>query len=539
MADVFISYAHTTAKQAQGAASALRALGYSVWLDDDLASDRPYTHAIEEQLVSAKAALVIWSADAAKSEWVLSEANRAREDRKLVQLAVDKARLPMPFDQVQCADLAGWSGEGEHANWRKVAASIGELVGAPSGLGAVPVPPMPLPSKPSIAVLPFANLSNDPDQDYFADGMMEEVVAALTRFKSLFVIASGSTLSFKGRVVSPKEVARQLGVRYVLEGSVRRAGDHVRIAVKLIDPTDGSQVWAERFDGTLDDVFALQDKVALSVAGTIEPTIRAAEIRRVSKRPTENMNSYDLVLRAAPLRNTWKAAENLEALELLDQAIALDAGYAAALASAAVCHSMLAAFFSSKDRQWRLEQSQALAARALQADPDDAEVLSLIALALANVRRDLEGPIAIIDRALALNPGSSLAWYTSGTLRAKIGEPELSIEHLETSMRLDPLSVIRFGQLAWLGVDRFEQGRLADAVPLLRQSIELMPPFPIARAVLLACLGHLGETVAVREAVAHQADDPWDAARAMASSFRRVEEQTLLLDGIALAAGMV
>ncbi len=387
--------------------------------------------------------------------------------------------------------------------------------------------------------MPFANLSNDPDQDYFADGMMEEVVAALTRFKSLFVIASGSTLSFRGKAVTPQEVARQLGVRYVLEGSVRKAGDRVRIAVRLIDAADGSQVWAERFDDILEDIFALQDKVALSVAGVIEPTIRAAEVRRVSKRPTGNMNSYDLVLRALPLRNTWKSPEMLEALELLDQAIALDPGYAAALAAAANCHAIHAVYFPSEDRQWRLEQSQVLAARALQEAPDDVDVLSVIAFTLANGRRDLEGPIAIIDRALALNPGSSFAWYASGALRAMIGEPELSAEHVETSMRLDPLSFIRFGQLAWLGVDRFEQGRFVDAVPLLRQSIELMPNFPISRAVLLACLGHLGEKVAVREAVAHQADDPCDTARAWAMAFRRVQEQTLFLDGIALAAGMV
>src|SRR3974390_1194279 len=182
MADVFISYAHTTGRQAQAAAAALREAGYSVWLDDDLAAHRSFTQAIEEQLVAAKAALVIWSADAARSEWVLSEANRAREAHKLVQLRVDGARLPMPFDQIQCADLGGWTGEGKHPAWGKVIGSVAELVkdgakpdGGPT-LVAVPPAAPPLPDKPSIAVMPFANLSGDAEQGYFADGMVVEIV---------------------------------------------------------------------------------------------------------------------------------------------------------------------------------------------------------------------------------------------------------------------------------------------------------------------------------------------------------------------------
>src|SRR6516162_7251350 len=166
MADVFISYAHTTGRQAQAAAAALRVAGYSVWLDDDLAVHREFTQAIEEQLTAAKAALVIWSADAARSAWVLSEANRAREDRKLVQLVIDKTRLPMPFDQVQCADLAGWTGEGEHPSWRRVIASIGELVGAKGPSLAHTAPPAAV--EPLLAVLPFDDLSGDPEMDYFS-----------------------------------------------------------------------------------------------------------------------------------------------------------------------------------------------------------------------------------------------------------------------------------------------------------------------------------------------------------------------------------
>jgi adenylate cyclase len=295
MADVFISYARATgAGQAQQVVRGLRGLGYSVWIDDELPAHRAYSGVIAEQIAAAKAAVVIWSAEAAQSEWVLSEANRAREAHKLVQVAMDAAPLPMPFDAIHCVDLAGWDGEADAPGWRKVVASVSDLVaGAPASAaaGAAPPPspvslpppaspplPTPLsqPDKPSIGVMPFANLSGDPEQEYFADGMVEEIVGALSRYRSIFVIGSGSTFSFKGTGATPREVGRQLGVRYVLEGSVRKAGARVRIAVKLTDAADGVQIWADRFEDTLDDLFALQDKVALAVAGVLEPTVREA-----------------------------------------------------------------------------------------------------------------------------------------------------------------------------------------------------------------------------------------------------------------------
>lgn len=229
MADIFISYARSTEPQAKQIAEALRDLGYGVWRDDELPAHRAYNEVIEERLKAAGAVVVIWSADAVKSQWVRSEADRAREDGKLVQLTLDGARLPMPFDQIQCADLSGWNGDTAAAGWRKVVAGIGDLLVDAKNEPAILTPP--LPTKPSIAVLPFANLSGDPEQEYFADGMVVEIVASLSRVRSIFVIASGSGLSFKGKGLSPQEAARRLGVRYVLEGSVRKAGNRVRITV--------------------------------------------------------------------------------------------------------------------------------------------------------------------------------------------------------------------------------------------------------------------------------------------------------------------
>ena len=197
--------------------------------------------------------------------------------------------------------------------------------------------------------MPFANLSGDPEQDYFADGMVEEIVGALSRYRSIFVIGSGSTLTFKGKSVTPQDVGRLLGVRYVLEGSVRKSGGRVRIAVNLIDASDGAQFWADRFEDKLDDVFELQDRVALGVAGKIEPTVQQAEIRRVSRLPTENMSSYDLYLRALPLYQTFTPAETLKARDLLERAIALDPDFGPALAAAAACQNVLVNFGWSDD----------------------------------------------------------------------------------------------------------------------------------------------------------------------------------------------
>src|SRR5215469_13380102 len=250
MADVFISYAHTTGKQAQAAATALRAAGYSVWLDDDLAAHRTFTQAIEEQLIAAKAALVIWSADAAQSEWVLSEANRAREERKLVQLVIDKTRLPMPFDQVQCADLSGWTGQGEHPNWRRVTASIRELVegrgGSAPATRIAPLAREPAGVEPLLAVLAFDNLSGDPEMAYFSDGVSEEVQDTLARGAELKVIGRTSAFQLRGIDKTVRKAAAELKATHVLDGSVRRSGQRVRISAQLIDCADETTLWSNR-----------------------------------------------------------------------------------------------------------------------------------------------------------------------------------------------------------------------------------------------------------------------------------------------------
>ncbi len=390
-------------------------------------------------------------------------------------------------------------------------------------------------SKPSVAVMPFANLSGDPEQAYFADGMVEEIVNALSRFRSIFVVSGGQMRSLTSKVVSPRETARHLGVRYVLEGSVRRAGDRVRVAVKLTDATDGAQVWADRFEDTLEDVFALQDQVALSVAGKIEPAVQAAEIRRASARPTENLGSYELYLRAWALERTFVKANVVEALGLLDRAIALDPDFAPALTLAAICHRAIINFRWSDDPQSHRRRGIELAHRALKNVGDDATVIAQVTSVLAYLERNQAVVLDLLGRAIALNPGSSTVWFYSGVFRLQGGQTELGMEHLETAMRLNPMGPNRANLMGFMGMGRFQQGRFSEAVPLLREQVQ-QTDSPRGYAFLAASLGHLGQVEEAKGALARYRALSPQPIEVFASTFMDDPIHIgLFLDGIALA----
>jgi TolB-like protein len=532
MTDIFISYARGTADQAHRVAEALRALGYGVWRDDELPAHRAYAEVIEERLKAAKAVVVIWSAEAAKSEWVRSEADRARGDRKLVQLSVDGAQLPMPFDQIQCADMAGWVGDTQAPGWRKVVASLGEIVGAVP-MPVFEAPTFALPSKPSIAVMPFANLSGDPEQEYFADGTVVEITNALTRFRSLFVIAGSSTLTFKSKNVAAQDAARQLGVRYVLEGSVRKGGERVRIAVQLIDATDGTQIWAHRFDDTLEDIFELQDRIALSVAGKVEPSIISAEYDRVTAGAARHTGCHDLYLRAA---TSW-VQDGPKALELLERAIELDPFFAPALALAAhLCRNFHLVEGFVEDRSGYREKAIKLAHQALAIAGSDAIVLANVAVVLGPLEGDLDAALTLVDRAISLNPGSADVWIYSAELRVLADDPR-AVEDAETSLRLDPLSPIRGVQLFHLASALFSQRRFADTLSPLREIAQTGHAVltPWVEMMMAASCGHLGHREAARDAImrARVLKSDLDLRTDVPMGLGTVGQQ-LLRDGLAL-----
>jgi TolB-like protein/tetratricopeptide (TPR) repeat protein len=304
--------------------------------------------------------------------------------------------------------------------------------------GAAVKPPPPLPDKPSVAVLPFQNLSNDPEQDYFADGVVEEITMALSRLRWLFVIASNSSFTYKGRPTDVKQIGRELGVRYVLEGSVRKAGGRVRIAGRLIDVATGAHLWADRFDGSVEDIFDLQDQVTARVVGAIAPRLEKAEIERAKRKPTDSLDAYDYYLRGMAGLHLWTKTGNEEALTMFGRAIELDRSFAAAYAMAARCYAQRRGRGWAVDAQREAAEAQRLAQRAAELGGDDAVALATSGFVLAYIAGDLDNGVALIDRALQLNPNLAFAWLYSGFVRVWRGEPEIALDHLRRAMRLSP-----------------------------------------------------------------------------------------------------
>ena len=361
-------------------------------------------------------------------------------------------------------------------------------IGSETALTAIPVggSSLPLPDKPSIVVLPFQNMSGDPEQEYFADGMVEEIITALSRIKWLFVIARNSSFTYKGQTVDVKQVGRELGVRYVLEGSVRKAGGRVRITAQLIDALTGTHLWADRFDGSLEDVFDLQDRVASNVAGIIEPTLRSAEIRRSAQSPTHDLAAYDFYLRALSNRAAYDKDHTISALCLLGQAIKRDPQYGPALALAAECHHFLVAnSWAGNEETSRLEGLN-LARFAIQVAEDDPNVLGNAAYVLGFFGENIDAALALMDRSLALKPSFAEGWYSSGVLRNFAGQPDLAITHLETSLRLNPRDR-KARHLTGIGVAHFFSRRFGDAAASLVVSVEAIPGWVVTYRLLAAC----------------------------------------------------
>jgi len=390
-------------------------------------------------------------------------------------------------------------------------------------------------TEPSLAVLPFQNLGGDPEQAYFADGMMEEITTALSRIRSIFVIASASTQQYKGKAASPQSVGRDLGVRYILEGSVRRAGNRVRIAVKLTDATDGSQLWAQHYEDTLDDVFALQDRVALSVAGVIEPTVQDVEIRRAARRPTSNTDAYDIYLKAVALVDAYEKDAMFEAVRLIEHALALDPNYARALSVAGYAHGQIVVSNWTDDLASHRKLALDYAGRAVRLAPEDADSLSWNATTYMALDADYPLAQILLDRSLALNPGSYIAWMMSAWLRAAEGDPDTAVEHMQTSMRLNPSSSDRGHQLSGMALARFGQRRFDEAVRLLKEAIPLQPSVSFNLALLAACHGHLGDAKSAAGALEHYGRVSTIEPDKRVSLFRRPDLRTLYLEGIALA----
>jgi adenylate cyclase len=392
-----------------------------------------------------------------------------------------------------------------------------------------------LPEKPSIAVLPFDNLSGDPEQGYFADGMVEEIITALSRIHWLFVIARNSSFTYKGRTVDIKQVGRELGVSYVLEGSIRKAGNRVRITAQLLDATTAAHLWADHFDGTLEDIFQLQDNVASSVAGVIEPTLQAAEHRRSVQRPTDDLTAYDLFLQARVALYSVTREGTRRALELAERALERDPNYGSALAVATRCHCNIYACGWTSDLEATQKRGIEFSRRALRIAGNDPFIIANAAVGLALFGEDIAMTIALVDHSLRLNPNFARGWHLSGQLRLWAGQYDLAIEHIETSIRLSPRES-RMGNYLNIGISHFFARRTEKAAEVLGQSLQENSEWPPTIRFMASCLAHLGRLKEAQKLMKRlQAITP--VVIPNAEHWRISEDREYYLHGLRLAVG--
>lgn len=472
MADVFISYARETAPAAKAAAEVIQGAGHSVWMDDRIPAHREYADVISERLDGAKAVLVIWSDAAARSHWVRSEANRARESRKLVQVRIDRTRLPMPFDQIQCVDLPDWSGDTTGPAWKVVLDSIDALAG--NGEGPEPVVASePVKPSPSLAVLPFKDLSVDRDQGYFCEGVAEEILVSLARLPGLRV---ASPAAVQGTSESPREVARTLGVTSLLEGSVRKASDRARISVRLVEAASGFTLWAESFDRELGDIFALQEEIARAAVAALGVKLLPRDGQAMALGGSADAEAYDLYLRARALVRRELETERRRAAELFREAIRRDPGFALAYAGLA---DVLVEMARLRPDDWAKAAAEAVSAaeKAVALSPDLAEAHLALGAAL-RLNHDPRAA-AEYERALDLNPYDANLHYRFAKFLVIEGEKRRAIEHYECAFALAPddyrYAVYTLQEYQALGDRDGERRALERAWPAIEQHLKLNP----------------------------------------------------------------
>lgn len=459
--EIFISYARSSEPHALRIAEILQGQGYSVWWDEELPAHRAYSEVIEERLKSSRAVLVIWSADAARSEWVRAEADVARQMRKLVQLSIDGALPPMPFNQIQCPTLSTWNGEPGARAWRTIETSLAELVrGEGSSKPPVTVTTARTPVEPSVCVLPFSNMSGDPEQEYFSDGITEDLITDLSKISALGVVARNTSFTYKGQPVEARSLGRDLMVSHIVEGSVRKSGNRLRITAQLIDASSGHHVWAERYDREFADVFDIQDEISHAICDALKLKLLPAEKKAIEQRGTENAEAYNLYLMA---RQHWAAGS---------------------------------------DGDWDRESLIIrICERAIDIDPHYANPWALMAIAQTHIRfrqgrKEVDG-LPSAERAMELNPHLAEAHVIKAWYLLEQEKPDEANAEIATALQLDPESweVNRIaGKVLYL------QGRFEEAAACYEKAVGLMDADYSASGMLETCYRGLGDTEGLKRA---------------------------------------
>ncbi|WP_199556018.1 TIR domain-containing protein [Sandaracinobacteroides hominis] len=475
MADIFISYARSTEAEARQISAALRALGYSVWRDDELPAHRAFAEVIEERLRAARAVLVIWSPDALKSQWVRAEANFAREAGKLVQLRLVPLVPPIPFSEIQCADMAGWDGEADNVGWRKVLASIAELTG-PVSPGQPGEETRRMPTEPLLAVLAFDNLSHDPEMAYFSDGISEEILHTVSRSKGMRVIGKSSSFQFRGTEKSARRIVDELGATHMLDGSVRRAGDRVRITAQLVDTDSQMTLWSERYDRSLTDIFELQDEIAAAIAAQLD-----AHFTPGPKMGAIDPAAYDLFLQARAIyAQDSTIQDRVHCVQLLEQTVALAPDFATAWGQLAMFRGF--SLPKSSDADGALIRPVALseAQRALALDPECGPAFTALAL-LTPAFQDHAERVRLAERGFSLTTNdSSVAHIHVGALMSvgRNGEACRIFDEIAANEPASPYS------RAIRAFFHHSAGHLEKAHEMAEGAVRDFPDSPYARFML-------------------------------------------------------
>lgn len=441
-----------------------------------------------DDLISA-----VWAGRIVSESTLASHINAVRkavgdsgEQQRVIRTVARKGfRFAADVREVKSLDGAGLSGA-------ESATSVQASASAPA-----------LPAKPSIAVLPFVNLTGDQEQDYLADGVVEDIIAALSQHRWLFVVARNSSFAYKARMVDMKQVGRELGVRYVLEGSWRKAKNRVRITGQLIDATTGAHHWAGRFEGVLGDIFELQDQITESVVGVIAPQLERAEIERARHKPTESLDAYDYYLRGMAKLHHGTRETIDQALPLFHKAIEFDPDFASAYAMAAWCHCWRKVNGWMTDRPREMAEGVRLARRAVELDKGDAVALTRSGHALCHLAGELQGGIVLLDKALVLNPNLAAAWFLGAFLRLWHGETDAAIEHFTHAMRLSPLDPELYRMQAGMAAAHLFVGRFDTASSWAEKAFRDLPSFLMAVAILAASHALAGRMAEAQRAMEH------------------------------------
>jgi adenylate cyclase len=469
-----------------------------VWRDDELPAHRSYAEVIEERIKGAGAVVALWSAEAAKSQWVRAEADSARSALTLVQATLDGTVPPMPFNQIQCADLKGWSGDAASPGWRKLLASVAELAGPPDS--RTREAHRPCLSEVSICVLPFQNMSGDAEQEYFSDGISEDITTDLSKVSALEVIARNTAFTFKGQSVNVCEVARKLDVTHVLEGSVRKAGNQVRITAQLIDGRTGGHVWADRYDRDLTDIFTIQDEISQAIVRALKLRLLPEEKKAIEKRGTSNPEAYNLYLLA---RQYWVTGNHGDVrreervMRICSRAVELDPYYAQAWALLAIAQSSLRYGFGQE-----VDDGYAAAHTAIAIDPTIAEA-HLPMFRRLQQKRQFDAAAAEMETAIRLGPDSWEVNKEAGRFYLSQRDLPSATRHYEKAAELMDTDFHAWAMLSSCYQASGERAKLREAAKMMvseaQRAVQQDPSNGAALGILAGGYALLGEEAKTRE----------------------------------------